>query len=100
MGAQKIATIQPERILHIAGRMVGGNVERIEVVELRFHFRSIEHAESHGAEEVFDLPLDLSDRMQSAGRDTCGGDSEIHPFGVEPFGQSGAVEGGFRQYHA
>ena len=95
VGAEQVAAIEPEGILHVARGVVGRDVERVEVVEFRFDFGTIEHGETHGAEEILDLPLDLRDGVEAAGRDADGGDSEIHPFGIETFGESFAVEGGF-----
>ena len=66
MRAQQIAAIQPERVLHVARRMVGRDVEGVEVVVFVFHFGTVEDRESQRAEQLFELALDARDGMQMA----------------------------------
>ena len=68
--------------------MVGGDVQRVEIVVFAFHFRPVEHRESHGDEQVFDLRLNLGDGMQRAGPRAGSWQREVHPFGVQPSSQS------------
>ena len=63
--AQQTAVFQPERVLHVARGMIGGDVERVEVVVLGFDLGAVEYGESQGDEQIFEFLLDLRDRMQS-----------------------------------
>ena len=42
----RFPSFQPKRILHVARRMFGGNVQRIEVVIFGLNFRPIQHREA------------------------------------------------------
>ena len=57
-----------ERVLHLAGRVVGREVERVEVVPLGLDLRSLGHLVAHADEDV-DQPLgQRRDRVPGAGR--------------------------------
>ena len=60
VGAQQVAAVEPEGILHVARRMVGRDVEGVEVVILGFDLGAVEHGEAERDEEVLDLRLDLA----------------------------------------
>ena len=60
--------LEPERVLHVPGRMVRRDVDRLEIVELRFRFRTVKHNEAHALENLFQFELDHRDRMQRAQR--------------------------------
>ena len=81
VGAQQIAVGQPEGILHVARGMVGGDVQRVEIVIFVFHFGAIQHGETERDEEVLDFGLDLRDGMQMAraGRARAGSDPATRP---------------------
>ena len=54
--AQNIAVFNVERILHGAGRVVCGDVQGLEVVEIVFDFRAVRHFKTHAVKE-FDHAL-------------------------------------------
>jgi len=83
-GTQQVAVLQPERVLHIASRMSGRNVESVKVVLLRFYFGTIEHREAERREQIFYLRLNLRDGMQAAGTNAGGRRGEIDPLRFEP----------------
>src|SRR5579863_10350526 len=87
-----MAALEPKRILHVARRVVRRNIKGVEIVIFGFNLRAVQYGEAEGPEQVFNLPLDLRDRMQAAGFDSWRGDSKIEPLGVEPFRQRGPVE--------
>ena len=62
VGAQQMAAVQPERVLHVARGMVRRNVQRVEIVIFGFDLGAVEHGEAEGPEQVFNLPLNLRDR--------------------------------------
>ena len=88
----RLPSVQPERVLHVARRMVGRNVERVEVVIFGLHFGAVEHREPERGEQIFDFALDLRDGMQAAAARAGRGQREIEPFGVEARAQRGFVE--------
>ncbi len=81
--AQQSSIAQPERILHIACRMIGGDIELVEVVLFEFDFGSIEHRESHRREKLFQFLLHLRDGMDAAGARAGRGLAQIQPFGIQ-----------------
>src|SRR5579863_9512484 len=75
--------------------MIRRNVQRIEVVIFGFDLGAVEDGEAEGAEQVFDLPLNLGHRMQATRLYAWRGNGEIEPFGIEALRQGGALEFGF-----
>ena len=59
-----VAVGDEERVLHVARRMVGGNVERREVVVVVLDLRALGDAEAQADEDVDDLLHRLRERMQ------------------------------------
>ena len=90
--AQQVAAIQPEGVLHIARRMIGRNVQGVEVVVFGFDFGTIQHGEAERNEKVLEFPLYARDRMQVAAARTGRRQGEIDPLGVESRTQGGRVE--------
>ncbi len=75
--------------------MIGRNIQRVEIVELGLDLRPVQHTESERTKQVFDLPLNLRDRMQASRPHAGRGNGEIEPFGIQPFRQSRPLELGF-----
>ena len=88
VGAQQVAAIQPEGVLHVARRVVGGNVEGVEVVIFGFHLGAVEHREAQREEQLFELALDARDGVQMAAARAGRGQREIEPFGVQAGAES------------
>ena len=61
--AQQLAGLQVERVLRVAGRMIGRRVERVEVVVLGLDVRPIRHRETHRVENIDCSLDDLADGM-------------------------------------
>ena len=68
MGPQQLAVAEIEGVVHRARRVVGGDVERLEVVEVVLDLGPLGHAESGAAEDRLDPQPRARDRMQPAGR--------------------------------
>ena len=58
--------VHKERVLHIAGRVLFGEVEATENVPVVFDFRPFRHHKSHALENADDLPSDHAQRMVSS----------------------------------
>ena len=92
MGAQKVAIGEPEGILHVARGMVGGDIQRIEIVIFVFDLGAIQHGETERDEQVFDFGLNPGDGMQVAHARAGRGQREIQPLGVKPLFQGLRIE--------
>ena len=66
-----------ERVLCVAGGMVGGGVERVEAMILVLNLRAVGDCEADFAEDADDVFGDLRERMQLAERTATAGQSEI-----------------------
>ena len=77
MRAQKMAALEPEGILHVPRRVIGRDVERVEVVIFGFHLGAIEDGETERNEQVLQLALDLRNRVQVAAARSGRGQREI-----------------------
>src|SRR6185312_7376345 len=83
VGAEKVATCQPESVLHIARGVVRRNVQRVKVVVFGLDFGSVEDGKAERAKEVLDFPLDLSDGMKRARLDSRRRDGKVKPLGIK-----------------
>jgi hypothetical protein len=90
VGAEEFAGIEVERVLFVAGRVVGGGVEGVEAVEFVFDFRAVGEGEAHAAEDADGLVADLGERVERAGGEGAGGQGDVDA------GEGGAVGGGWR----
>ena len=95
VGAQQQAVREPERVLHVARRMLRRNIQRVEVVIFGFDFRSVEHGEAERGEKVFDFLLELRDGMQTAGPDPRRRQRHVYPFTRQAAGQRSFFEAAF-----
>ena len=66
MGAQDDRLGNKERILHVAGGVVGGNVQGFEVVVVFFNLGPLDDVEPHPRKDVADLPINLGNRVHRA----------------------------------
>lgn len=55
-----------EGVLHVASRMVVGDIKGGEIVVFRFYFRAIGNGEPHLAEDVFDFCEGFKDGVDGA----------------------------------
>src|SRR6185437_1212686 len=78
---------QIERVLRIAGGMVGGRVQRIEAMIFVLDLRAIRDDEANLAETTYDIVGHLRQWMQLAQRATTTGQGEVGWF----FGRRGFV---------
>ena len=76
-----IGTLEIERVLHVAGRMVGRHVERFEVVIVVFDFGAFENLVAHAREDVLDLLTHLHERMHAPERQPSAGQRHVHRAG-------------------
>ena len=88
MGAQQegaavlLCALQPERVLHIAGRMVLRDAQRGEVIVLRLDLRPLDHREAHRDEASQHLPHRLRHRVQPADALGPAGQRHVQPAGL------------------
>lgn len=68
---------EKERVLHLAGRVVGRKVERVEVERRLFDFRPLGDGEPELGHRVEDDPGRLFDRMKTARRRSPAGERDI-----------------------
>ena len=80
MRAKQVAVRKPESILHIARRMRSRNIQRIEIMLFRFHFRTIKNGESERSKKVFNLFLQLRNGMKAAWPNAARGQCDVDPF--------------------
>ena len=72
MGAQQstlpcMGRIDIERVVHGPRRMIGGDIECREVVEVVFDFRALRHGKTDVGKQAFDTQSGARDRMQATG---------------------------------
>ena len=75
--------VDVQRVLHGSGRMVGPDVEGLEVVPVRLDLWALHHAIPHPREHVDDLVLDRRERMQRAGTEPPARQRDVDRVGVE-----------------
>ena len=69
--------------------MLGGDVERVEIVPVGFDLRPFLHAEAKFGEDRGDLFRHLADWVDRAYDAGAGRKSDVQPFGLQPLGQRG-----------
>ncbi len=80
-GVLGLIALDVEGVLHLARRMVRPEVQRVEVVPLGLHFRTVGDLPSHGDEEVLDILHELRQRMARAQRLTLDRQGHVDGFG-------------------
>ena len=68
--------LQEERVVHLAGRMALGEVQRREIVIVGLDIRTFGDREAHVGEDRGDLVDDLADRMDTAALGRRGADGQ------------------------
>ena len=66
-----------ERVLHGPGRVVLGEVQRVEVEPLRLELGTLRHLPAHRHEDVLDLRHHRGDRMSGTGRAPVVGQGDV-----------------------
>ena len=77
VGAQHDVVIHVERILRIAGGMVLGQVQKLEVVVVILHLRALHHLVAHAHEDVHHLRKRDVHRVQRAGAASGAGQGHV-----------------------
>ena len=85
--------VHVERVLHVAARMVGRRVERLEVVPVRLDVAAEVHLEAHLAEEVDNLFAHVVERVRAAGGNARTGEAHIHKTAFQLLLEGGLVRG-------
>ena len=67
-GVLGLIALDVEGVLHLAGRMVRAEVQRVEVIPFGFHFRTVGNLPAHGDKEVLDILHQLRQRVAGAQR--------------------------------
>ena len=84
-----------ERVLHLAGRVVGGNVQLGEIVIVEFHVRAFGHGETHIGEDSGDFFQHLGNGMHAALRLGAGRQGDVDLFRGQPRIQRRVAQCGF-----
>ncbi len=100
MGAEDHAAVfgvvfvgDEEGVLHVAGGMVGGDVEAFEVVVFGFDFGAVGDLEAELGEDFFDFFLDLGKWVNVAYLCGLAWKGGVEEFGFEVFDDLGLFEG-------
>ena len=72
-----------EGVLHGAGRVIGRDVERLEVVPVVLDLGAADHAESERGEDADDLAFDEGERVQRSGPRRAAGERDVDRVGGE-----------------
>ncbi len=80
MRAQHVARLKIKGIVHGARRMILGDIQRGEIIEIGFDFRPIGHFEAHGTEQGLDAIQRAADRMQPAVATPTSGQRHVDGF--------------------
>ena len=84
-----------KRILHLAGRVVGGNVQLGEIVIVEFHIRAFGHGKAHIREDGGDFFQHLGNGVHAALRLGAGRQGNVDLFRGEPRVQRRVAQCGF-----
>src|SRR5262249_41108217 len=69
------------RVLHVAGRVLGRHVERVETVPLVFNFGPFHDRKSHACEDFFHAIADDGQRMPVAQMERATGERHVEAIG-------------------
>ena len=83
MGPKQESVVEVERVVHGAGRMVRGNVERFEVVEVVLDLGSLHDVEPEMTKERLDSLQRSGDRMETARALPAPGKGDVDPLAPE-----------------
>jgi hypothetical protein len=85
--------LEEESVVHLAGRMAVGKVQRGEIVVVGLDIRTFGDGEAHVGEDGGDLVDDLGDRVDAAalGRRGAHRQADIDGFARQPFGDGGVA---------
>jgi hypothetical protein len=100
-GAQDLALtvcvrIEEERVVHLAGRVTFGEVQRGEIVIVGLDIRTFGDRETHVGKDRSDFVDDLADRMDTAalGRRGTHRQRDVDGFAGQPLGNSRVLQVG------
>src|SRR3990172_7817358 len=79
--------VDPEGVPHVAGGVVAGDAEGLEVVAVPLHLRAFDDLEAHGDEAVQDVAQGLRGGMEAPGGEGRPGQRDVDAIGGEGFGQ-------------
>lgn len=83
LGAEKNVIVNIEGVLGVAGRMVFGDVQRLEIVVVGLHLGPFRHFKAHGAENIAQLLLHLGKGMPCSQPRCFSGGGNVHPFRLQ-----------------
>ena len=94
MRPQQAAITEIERVMHRARRVIGGDVQRFEIMKIVFDFRAFGNREPGTAEDFFDTQSRPSHRMQGTGVRAATGQGDIDGTGRQLRGHGRCLEHG------
>ena len=92
MRAQQASVAEVERVVHRARRMIGGTVQRFEIVEVVLDLGTELNAKARGAEDRLDAQPRARDRVQRTARRAATGQRDVDAAFGELLLDRGAVE--------
>ncbi len=69
--------VDEEGVLHLPGRVVGAEVEGVEVEPLRLELRAFGHLPAYGGEDLADAPHEGDQRVERPGGTAVGGQRDV-----------------------
>ena len=85
--------IAVEGVLHLPRRVVGGDVERLEVVVVKLDLGTVEHRVAHRDEDLLDLAAHLRQGVERAPHLRCSGQGGVEAFALALGGEPRFLEG-------
>ena len=92
LGAKEHVAVQEDRLPRRASRVVGGQVERVEVVAGRLDLAAVDDLVAQPEEDVLDLTTDLRDQVQVAARSRCARERDVRDLLSQPAIELGSLQ--------
>ena len=84
MGTQQQVLIEVEGIVHRPRRVMGGDVEGLEVVVVVLDLRALGDTEAGVGEQALDTQQGAGNRVQATAGLAASGQGNVHPLGLQP----------------
>ena len=85
------SVVDPERVPHVAGRVIGGDAQRLEVVVVPLDLGPLGDLEAHVLEGAQDVAQGLRDRVETAEGERRPRQSDVQPLALDEPARRGLV---------